>query len=136
MKSASHSRTPRPRMKMARRPLPLGARTLLLAVVLTIAGIGWVKKMSWYEQTSNELLALEKSESSLKNEWGNLQSELITLSGYRKVEADARTRLGMTFPAVPPDTIWTDTPVEHPSLGSLAFLSPIPFRERASSHRR
>jgi len=138
MTTAKKSRTKesRSRIKMTRRPLSDGARTLLLTLMLTGIGLAWVWKMSWAEQTSNQLLALEHQESEFKNEWGNLQAELSGLSRYTKVEAEAKTKLGMVFPTAPPDTIWSAIPVEQPSLGSLPFLSPIPTRERSSSRRR
>ena len=138
MTTAKKSKTKdsRSRIKMTRRPLPAGARLLLLSVLMTGIGLAWVWKMSWAEQTSNQMLALEKQESEFKNEWGNLQAELSVLSRYTRVESEAKTRLGMVFPTAPPDTIWSAIPVEQPSLGSLPFLSPMPTRERTSSRRR
>jgi len=132
----SRSKDSRRRIKMTRQPLSTGARTLMLSLLFTGIGLAWVWKMSWSEQTSNRMLALELQETEFKNEWGNLQAELSGLSRYTRVESDARTRLGMVFPTAPPDTIWSEVPVEKPSLGSLPFLSPIPSRERKLSRSR
>jgi cell division protein FtsL len=126
----------RPKMKMARRPFSRGLTTLLTAVFLTCIGLAWVWRLSWYEQISNQFLALEKQEGELQNESGNLRQQLLQASQYTKVEALARQKLGMIFPNVAPDTVWTEAPTEQPSLGAIAFLAPLSLREKPSSRHQ
>ena len=121
---------------MTRRRMPSGAKTLLFAVGLTLVGLAWVWKQSRYEHISNQMLALERQQVELQNEAGNLRQQLLQLSQYTRVEAQARTKLGMTFPSSPPDTIWTEKTMEQASIGSSIFFAALRSRERPSpSHK-
>ncbi len=123
-------------MRMTRRPLSTGAKTLLFALVMTGIGLIWVWKQSWFEQVSHQQLALEKQELELQNEAGNLRRELLELSQYTRVESVARDKLGMIFPSSPPDTIWTEGQIEQASLGSMVFFASLAPKEKPSTHRR
>lgn len=133
---SSTPRTSRSKIRMTRRKLSSGARTLLIAVVLTAVGLCWVWKQSWANQVSAQMLALEMQAKDLRNEGGNLRRQLLQLSEYTKVESQAKERLGMIFPTAPPDTIWTEQKVESAGLGSSIFFAAFGPRERPSTSHR
>ena len=123
-------------LRMTRRKLSTGAKTLIFALLMTGVGLTWVWKGSWFEQVSHQQLALEKQELDLQNEAGNLRRELLQLSQYTRVESVAKEKLGMIFPTTPPDTIWTEGETERASIGSMVFFASLAPKGKPSLHHR
>lgn len=120
--------------RMAAPPISRTLKRLMWALLVTTIGIGWVAKGAWAERVAHRQLTLERELKELVIEANNLKQQLLQLSEFARVESEARNKLGMEFPANPPDKIWTETPVEQPLLGTMAFFSTIP-REPPSSRR-
>jgi len=89
--------------------------------LLCLLGCMWEWKENWHERLSTHMLALEKTQRELQEQWGILQADLSELSQYTHIELMAREHLGMVSPRVPPDTIWC-AEAETPALmGSVIF---------------
>ena len=125
MTSASLANPHRKINRMAAPPIARSLKSLLWAVLVTTVAIVWVAKGAWAERVSHRQLTLERELKELVIEANNIKQQLLQLSEFARVETEARSRLGMEFPANPPDKIWTETPVEQPLLGTMAFFSLI-----------
>ncbi len=134
MTKASISNHRRRHNRMAAPSLSRTVKSLFWAFLVTTIAIGWVAKGAWAERVSHRQLTLEKQLKELVIEANNLKQQLLQLSEFARVETSARRRLGMEFPESPADKIWTETPVEQPLLGTMAFFSTLK-RESPSSRR-
>ena len=135
MTAKPSSRSSRRPKRMAVPPLSKTAKSLLWALLITTIAIGWVAKNAWAERVSHRQLTLEKQLGEMVIEANNLKQQLLQLSEFARVETEARSKLGMGYPASPPDKVWTEVPVEQPLLGTMAFFSLVQ-RESLSSRRR
>ncbi|KRG69941.1 cell division protein FtsL [Pseudoxanthomonas dokdonensis] len=69
---------------------------LLLANVGTAIGVVYARHL--HRQSFIELARLEKTRDELNIEFGRLQLEQATVAESNRIDAIARTRLGMKFP--------------------------------------
>ena len=119
MKSRSESFRPKSRNPRTGRST---GRAIISGIVFFCAlGCIWVWKVSWNERLSSRVLELEKQENQLKTSAGYMRRELLSVSQYPKIVELAESRIGMTIPQSPPDTLWCDSPQPGVMLGSAAL---------------
>ena len=77
---------------------------MLLALVLTVCALAVVNAQHRARTLFVELETLKKEARELEVEWGKLQLEQGTLASHARVEALAKSRLGLVSP--PLDKVW------------------------------
>ncbi len=77
---------------------------IALAAVLMVCALAVVNAQHRARTMFVELEALKKEARNQEVEWGKLQLEQGTLTSHARVEAMAKTQLGLTTP--PLDRIW------------------------------
>ncbi|MEW6132771.1 MAG: cell division protein FtsL [Pseudomonadota bacterium] len=77
---------------------------ILLALVLLACALAVVNAQHRARTLFIELEALKREARDLEVEWGKLQLEQGTLTSHARVEALAKTRLGLVTP--PLDKVW------------------------------
>ncbi|MBM3329196.1 MAG: hypothetical protein FJY67_06965 [Calditrichaeota bacterium] len=110
---------------MAASRLKPQARLLGWLIMATFLGLVWIWRSGRYEHYSSRYLSLERQHQQLLDEAGQIRRDLLKHSQLARVEALARQRLGMVWPEVPPDTIWTETHHEAPLMGVVGALPSV-----------
>ena len=77
---------------------------ILLALVLVVCALAVVNAQHRARTLFIELEALKREARDLEVEWGKLQLEQGTLTSHARVEALAKTQLGLISP--PLDKVW------------------------------
>ena len=77
---------------------------ILLALVLMVCALAVVNAQHRARTLFVELEALKREARDLEVEWGKLQLEQGTLTSHARVEALAKTQLGLMTP--PLDKVW------------------------------
>lgn len=77
---------------------------ILLSLVLVVCALAVVNAQHRARTLFIELEALKREARDLEVEWGKLQLEQGTLTSHARVEALAKTQLGLVTP--PLDKVW------------------------------
>lgn len=99
-----------------------GLGLVLLATLASALGAVYAKHEN--RKLFIELQALQAERDAMNVEWGQLQLEQSTQATHARVDAEARTRLGMRSPD--PKAIVIIRPVSSPSEGAIPHGSREP----------
>lgn len=95
--------------------------------LLCLLGSLWVWKANMHSHLSQRLLILEGQQRELSAQGGILRADLSELSQFTRIEDQARRKLGMIPPHVPPDTVWCSQPDTPTVMGAAMFFG---FKDR------